>query len=155
MKLIPLKQWICDECGELIEKPEDGYIQFHYDENNDCDDIIIVHHYPKSPLKDKRKDGCYRYRFDLDLKSHLGEDGIAWMLSLLDWGPHIEREFKRLRTINIRKWVETFRRLHTPYYEEARLYWDLAEQDGYFDGANEVWPYIPDNLKTLIDRYGK
>jgi uncharacterized protein YlaI len=25
MKLKPLKQWICDSCGELIKKPEDGW----------------------------------------------------------------------------------------------------------------------------------
>ncbi len=23
MKLIPLKQWICDSCGGIIEKPEE------------------------------------------------------------------------------------------------------------------------------------
>jgi hypothetical protein len=34
--------------------------------------------------------------------------------------------------------VEFTRRLTVPYYEEAQLYWNQAEQDGLFDGANEI-----------------
>ena len=45
------------------------------------------------------------------------------------------------------------RRLTIPYYEEARLYWSRAEADGFFDGANEVWLYMPHNLEALIERY--
>ena len=29
MRLIPLKQWICDSCGEVIEKPEDGWLDLN------------------------------------------------------------------------------------------------------------------------------
>jgi hypothetical protein len=52
MKLVPLKQWICDTCGEVIERPNEGYVQF-VDSNNDgnYDDFVIVHHAAYSPLK--------------------------------------------------------------------------------------------------------
>ena len=33
MKLKPLKQWICDSCGELIKKPEDGWWEYLSDTN--------------------------------------------------------------------------------------------------------------------------
>ena len=26
--LVPLKQFICDECGTVIESPEDGYVEW-------------------------------------------------------------------------------------------------------------------------------
>ncbi|GEA17755.1 hypothetical protein [Moorella sp. E306M] len=155
MKLTPLRQWICDTCGEVIQKPEDGYVQFHQDENGNYDDFIIVHHYSASPLKGKFEKGCYRYDLDLDLKHFLGEKGLVRLLSLIDVGQHINPKLDKPRASNIRKWVNFVRRLQTPYYEEARLYWELAEQDGFFDGANEVWPYLPDTLKELIEKYSE
>lgn len=29
MPMKPLSQWICDICGEVIQEPKDGYVQFH------------------------------------------------------------------------------------------------------------------------------
>ena len=43
MKLIPLKQWICDTCGEIINSPEQGYFQFNVTDKK-IDYFIIVHH---------------------------------------------------------------------------------------------------------------
>jgi hypothetical protein len=28
MSLKPLQQWYCDRCGEIIEKPEDGWLHW-------------------------------------------------------------------------------------------------------------------------------
>lgn len=28
MELQPLKQWICDTCGEIIEAPHDGWLEW-------------------------------------------------------------------------------------------------------------------------------
>lgn len=154
MKLRPLRQWICDTCGEIIQKPEDGYVQFHKDENGHYDDFIIVHHYPASPYKDQSKEGCYRYNSDLDLEIYLGEQGLVQLLALIDPGQHKRKVLDKPYVSNIRKWVELVRRLHVPYYEEARRYWKRAEQDGFFIDANEAWPYLPKHLKMLIEEYG-
>ena len=45
------------------------------------------------------------------------------------------------------------RRMTVPYYEEARIYWDEAEADGFFADGNEYWIYQPITLKELIERY--
>lgn len=154
MKLELLKQWVCDVCGKIIEKPEDGYVQFHKDNNGKYDDFIIVHHLLASPRKNISQNGCYIYDLDLDLESFLGEKGIGYLLSFLDPGPYHVPDFKS-RVSNIRKWVELMRRLHVPYYEEARLYWNRASADGYFYDSNEIYIYSPENLKDMIEHYEK
>lgn len=35
MKLTPLKQWICDSCGGIIEKPKDGWWEYIHDMKSD------------------------------------------------------------------------------------------------------------------------
>lgn len=154
MKLKPLQQWICDTCGEIIECPEDGYVQFK-DGDMGYDNFIIVHHFSASPRKDNNTRGCYQYYADSSLKSFLEAGGLAHLLALVDPGEHKCYELKQPHTGDFRKWVDFVRRLQLPYYEEARLYWQKAEKDGFFSGANETWPYLSENLKLLIETYGK
>lgn len=149
----PLSKWYCDICGELIEKPEDGYVQFNRNNPNyNFDDFIIVHHYQASPLKEKRKNGCYKYHSDLDLISFLGDEGKVHLLSLLDkdlycnYNPHVQ-------AVNLRDWNDLFMRVQIPYYEEARRYWYKAMADGYFDDKNEFNLCLPENLKEIILKY--
>lgn len=151
MHLKPLQQWVCDTCHEIIEKPEDGYVQFHKDSNKLYDDFIIVHHKPESPLDNKN--GCYIYNFDVGLDECLGDNGKVYLLSLLDPGEYFTDPFRPM-TSNIRAWVEFFRRLQIPYYEEARQYWSRAMEDGFFGDCNEQWMYEPETLKLLIEKYG-
>ncbi|PRR70902.1 hypothetical protein [Clostridium thermopalmarium] len=153
MKLIPLKQWICDVCGEIIEKPEDGYVQWHRDSNMKIDDFIIVHHQSASPRK-CTSNGCYKYDSDSDLKSFLGEHGIVELHALLDPGPYHLPEYCK-QVADIRKWSDLYKRLQLPYYEEARKYWHRAMSDGYFGDSNEVYIYLPNNLKRMIEHYEK
>ena len=158
-KMEPLKQWICDTCHGLIRCPEDGYVEWLHGEDPPYNvrGFRIVHHAPASPRK---PDGdCYLYtkhagRNDLDLKGFVGPLGLVRLLSFIDVGPYHQREYGTHRVDDLRGWTEVFRRLHLPYYEEARLHWYKALEDGYFDGCNEVWLYMPETLKTLIERYG-
>lgn len=46
-----------------------------------------------------------------------------------------------------------FRRLFTPYFEEARQYIPDATDDGFYADANEMWPYIDSSLKSVIEEY--
>jgi len=54
-------------------------------------------------------------------------NGLAKLLAML--------QYKKLE--NPDELAEIIRRIHVPYYEEARLYWDTAKADGYFIDANE------------------
>lgn len=150
MKLIPGKQWICDACGEIIKEAKDGYVQWKCNkETGQIEDFVIVHHKSASP----RKNGsCYIYRLDSDLESFLGEHGLVELHSLVDPGEYHAREYKPLVS-NLRKWLDFYKRLQLPYYEEARQYWDKAMHDGYFGDANEIYIYLPNNLKAMIEHY--
>lgn len=151
MRLEPLNQWICDTCGEVINSTRDGYVQWDTNENDEIIDFIIVHHKPASPRKDTRA-GCYRYSKDKHIKEFLGEKGLVRLHSLLDPGQYHLPTF-RGGVSNIRGWSEFYKRLHLSYYEEARQYWGRAMNDGYFGGSNEIFIYLPDNLKGMIEHY--
>ena len=151
MKLRPLEQWICDVCGEVIECPKDGYVQWHRNSNSEIDDFVIVHHHTASPKKHTR-DGCYKYDSDSDLESFLGDHGKVELTALLDPGPNHLPKYTTM-VADIRKWIDFYKRLQLPYYEEARIYWDYASTDGYFGDSNEIYIYLPENLKRMIDHY--
>ena len=97
---------------------------------------------------------CLHYGIELfeGLKAFRGVDGKVRLLSLIDPGPDFRMEYRE-RIADMRLFLEFFRRVQIPYYEEARLYWGRAQADGYFAGANEIWTYLPRNLKTLIEEY--
>lgn len=151
MKLIPGKQWICDACGGVIEQPQDGYVQWHRNSNSQIDDFAIVHHISASPRK-HQSNGCYIYNSDSDLSSFLGAHGIVELHALIDAGPYHMPQYKPMVT-DIRKWSDFYKRLQLPYYEEARLYWNRAISDNYFGDSNEIYIYIPENLKRMIEHY--
>lgn len=109
--LKPLKQWICDTCGEIIESPEHGWLEWQQDENSKAFDFRIVHHVTYSP---HRPDGnCYQSD---ELHNHLtrfvGENGFASLLCFLDPGHHIRPDYAGPRVSDMRGFVELIRRLH-------------------------------------------
>lgn len=160
-KLKPLKQWICDECHEVIERPKDGWVHWRRERNDDdphgkVHDIRILHHMTASPRG--RPNGCYPERMELDMHLHhyLGPSGIVDLLSMMDVGTYHDpngRDVGKVR--DIRAWVEIFRRLHVPYYEQGRLFFDHGRRDGFLDGINEIALYLPRNLKALVDEYAE
>lgn len=158
MKLIALKQWVCDECRELIRKPEEGYVEWLTDENDIRYGFRIVHH---APVSSRHPDGnCYRYTgkcgsCDSSLEQFLGAGGIVKMLSFINLGSLHDDFNTEPKIKSSGEWVEFFKRLQVPYYEEARLYWHEAKEDGFFDGANEIKSYLPETLKELIESYGE
>jgi hypothetical protein len=165
MRLEPLRQWICDECHELIEHPDHGHLEWIVDSRERASGFRIVHHERRSPraieLESRATSmDCYRYarhprRHDLDLTQFLGPDGLVEMLAFLDPGPYHVPKFDGPRVRDVREFVEVFRRLHVPYYEEARLYWERARHDGFFVDMNEVLIFLPFTLKSLVEKYGR
>jgi hypothetical protein len=124
MPMIPLQQWICDECGEVIAKPEDGWLEWfesvHY--HIAPHGFRIVHHYNASPIG-----GCYytdrRRHSDILLSNNhlddfLGQEGLDYLLGFMasPWR----------RPANPAAFIDIIRRLHIAGYEEARLAPDQA-----------------------------
>ena len=161
--LKPLQQWMCDKCSGLIEKPADGWFEWLSGHQPDGSNIgahsfKIVHNAMSST---RGRAGCFHHddeydRSDNDLDHWVGPAGMIALLSMLDVGPIIDRHqsWAGPRVKNIREFTECFRRLMLPHYEEARLLFRAADADGFFDGANEILVYLPDTLKTIIQRSG-
>jgi len=156
-RLIPLKQWICDDCGELIEQPEHGYVEWQYDrESNTKHKFRIVHRGDHSPKKPK---DCFYSNAerggDTAMDSVLGDTGRVYLTSWLDPGEEFTGVNRR-SVKSLREWVVLFRRLQVPYFEEARLYFDRAVNDGRLGGANEIYFYLPDHgLKDILEEYAE
>lgn len=155
-KLKPLKNFICDTCGEIIESPDEGVLMWKYEIGSDRPhrDFKIVHHFRVSPLAESSpRDGCYYTgRFsDTDLSYFTGPEGLIHWMHLLDVGPVLDPEYTGPRVANLREWTEIYRRLYIPHYEEARLYFERAAVDGYFSDANEISIHL--DLDHLIDQY--
>ena len=124
----------------------------YMDAEGKIDKIRILH---KNNHVGNCKVGCdhdRRYSMSLPLESFLGDEGKVHFLSMIDPGPDFREDYRE-HIADKRLLLETFRRLQLPYYEEARLYWDKAKADGYFDGANEIWTYLPRTLKSLVEEY--
>lgn len=157
MELVPLRQWMCDTCGEIIESADDGYLEWVRDDENRAYDFRIVHRLSKSPRREHSAGGCYQHgspyrRQDASLDTFLGEDVLAHLLAFLDLG-QIDPEDTGPHVQSTRELVELVRRLMLPHYEEARLHWSDAQRDGFFDGANEVSPYSQRLLRSIVENY--
>ena len=142
MKLRPLEQFICDECGELIEKLEDGWLEWIDDYKNPIHGFRIVHASGTSPRRKSGKN-CY-YPESIGLcDGHLSHfstiDGLAILLSFFEKNLGTPKEL-----------AEIIRRLHIPHYEEARRYLERASSDGFIDNIDSSQA----DLKRVIEEYG-
>ncbi|MFC2164025.1 hypothetical protein ACFLT2_03385 [Acidobacteriota bacterium] len=160
--LEPLKQWICDACGEIIKSPSEGWVEWLSDGEdlnfNSCHRFRIVHDCNSSPRGYR---GCYTLPdtniCDNHLEYFLGEGGYLNLLNFLDPGPYFmkDEDYKGPSVRNMREFVEFMIRLTIPYYEEARLYFDEAIANEDLALGDDISAYHPENLKRLIEIYGK
>lgn len=158
--LEPLRQFICDECGQVIESPEDGYVEWEEVGEQDRRPIVrgfrIVHHARKSPLGGR--EGCYKYgdslyRMDMHLHHYL-ECAHQNMFSYLYLGQkHDPDNHIGCRIENFVEFTDFFKRLTIPYYEEARQYFTRAIRDGYVEDDNEIFLFTPERLRSIIEHY--
>jgi hypothetical protein len=145
-KMEPLRQWICDTCHEPVG-PDDGWLEWLEPETG-AYDFRITHH--------ERK--CQKHAYhddvgDMHLSTFLNAQGLQALLSMLDVGPLLDPDRTRTpATSDIPSLVEVIRRLHIPFYEEARLYFNAARQDGHFMD-NEVIIFFPKTCRRIIERY--
>jgi hypothetical protein len=154
---LPLKQWVCDTCHEVIEFPEHGYVEYKVDDDPFLrHSFRVVHQAPHSP---RRAGGanCYYSNSerggDWALADCLGPRGLILLTSWIDPGREFIREFKAPQVRDMRDWVVLMRRLHVPFYEEARFFFQQAHRDGNMGGWNDFSFYTPKGLQEILRRY--
>lgn len=152
-KLKPLEQFVCDTCGEVIADPEKGYVVWKSDDKLRAYGWKIIHQAAHSPGYPKRScDNDKSFFSSSALPDFLGPLGLVRCLAKIDVGPYHDREYDGHMVRDLREWTEFMRRLHLPFYEEARGYWSRASGD-YFQDVNEVRIYMPDYLKAMIEHF--
>jgi len=116
--------WICDDCGEPIERPEHGWMDYLRDAEGKAHSFRIIHHILHSP----RRDGqtcCYPEELqpeDCRLTDVLpdGPVGISFFLALLDPGRAGGGGRGHPPGAHLPDVIEVMRRLYVSGYEEAR-----------------------------------
>ena len=118
--------WICDSCGEVIEKPKDGVLEWICDTKVEGKPkgrgLRLVHQAAASPTWPDGKcgyDSDAQTVEDVSLEGYTGPDGLLFLLRLI-----AEEE------VPIEEVLEMIMRLHIPGYEWARLYADDAMAEG-------------------------
>jgi hypothetical protein len=147
VKLKPLKQWICDSCGEIIKKPENGWFEWYINDNTNIEEGFRIVHHQKACMyaaKSLRKQN--KLVADLNLTDVIGPNGLADSLFRIELS---EKGVYKIK--DLREFVEILRRLHVPYWEEARRYWDKAHKDGFHDACD----YGENALLSILNEYAE
>lgn len=146
---MPLTTWICDTCGGTIDNPGRAIVTWRDDHDLRAYEFLLVH---------KNIDGfncdpgsLAGFSSSLDLDGLLGVDGAAWLLALLSAGPLKEPSDFMPRVKDFDGFVDLFRRLHTPWYEEARQRFNEGSVRDQLSDANEVLPYTERVLKAIAE----
>lgn len=137
---LPVNEWICDTCAECVDvaggavawKEQGGKVVEYriYHNKHECD--------PKSQ----------GFRAWHHMKEFVGVNGVAYMTALLSNGPIMGGG---PTPVDQDAWVDVFRRIHIPYYEEARLHFSDDDVREYFSDSNEVYPYTQRGLKRIAE----
>lgn len=134
--LKPLEQWYCDVCGEVIERPRDGYVLWKQDDKLQVYDFTIIH---------KGKCDQKNYPCSMDVETFLGAEGFVYLTAFLSLGPiKVAAGSKWAKAFDMDEFVDFMRRMQTPYYEDARRLYDSEEMSERLGDANEVLPYLPE-----------
>lgn len=143
----PLSRWYCDTCSDLIEPVNRGYVIWKSTDEMKAVDFKIIH----QGQCDQDGYGCSQA-----LEDFLGEKGINHLLSFLSIGL-VKKNLGQSSALHgvgsLDEFVDFFRRVQTPYYEEARNNFKKPEFLDDFHDANEIAPYFPDELKKIVARY--
>jgi hypothetical protein len=151
MTMKPLQEWTCDRCHQLIREPSHGMVE--YEMIHDAQKhrgfekgLRLVHRLPHSPRDHERGCSFYIERWNADLPEYLGPDGLSELLLLLDRANSCE-------SADPAEVLELIRRLHIPYYEEARRYRGAAAGDNLLDGLDPRKFFFQEQLKAVVERY--
>lgn len=137
-----ISSWICDECGDAIESPTKGLLA--WDSVVRKSNFRIVH---------KGKCDVDQSQSTVELTSVTGLDGQVMLLSFLGYGPLMDAGSEPVRVTDLEEWVDVFRRLQSPHYEEARILYRRGDVQERLSDTNELFPYAQSTMKRLLDEY--
>lgn len=144
----PLEQWQCDSCGNIIEKVADGVLEW-IDQDGSVQEFKIVH---KRSCSHQIKHYDRKTR---ELENFVGPKGMPSIVLFFDSREEINPGRSSInKDQDMRELVELIKRLNLAYYEQARIYWTKATNNGFFTGGDTAWMYLPSTLKKLIGKYG-
>lgn len=143
--LEPLEEFICDECGEIIENPEDGWVEWivnYFDVEEkpyyEVSNFRIVHHSTSSPNKSCYYTDLYNDYEGNDSTEHLHrylkDKGLSRSLGLMRDYAKGSIEYKTKDDLVTH--LDLIRRVTIPYYEESRIYLENHYTD--FSGEGEI-----------------
>lgn len=143
--LKPLKQFVCDKSGEVIDITKDCYVEYLFHNLN--------HEIQYGFKIVNNKFSCYEMQLScsMEINDFLNGNYLNEAINKIEDNLYGD---KSKRIISIEEAVEIHqfkKRLTVPYYEEARLYFKYLDEEliAKFDGL----PYEPNNLKLIIDEY--
>lgn len=152
--LKPLEEFYCDTCGELIESPEEGYVVWKNNDELKDHGFIIIHQGKCDPGR-RGSASRDRYPCSLPLTDFLGVKGLVLLTSFLSLGK-VKANLKQdnvIKVADVDQFIDFFRRVQVPYYEEARTKFKEPELLDWYSDANEILPYLEDTLKSIIENY--
>lgn len=155
--LKPLEQWICDDCGELIESHDKGIVVWQQDFQTE----VYLHwgyrviHKRGQPNQEGCDGPAYRGWPWLDIGNLTGIEGLTRILAMQTLGPLKEKLEGpcKIGPKHSGELVDLIRRMQTPYYEEARTRFNNRDLMDWFSDNNEVAPYLPETLQQMIKDY--
>ncbi len=145
--MTPLTTWTCDTCREEITAPDLGIVVWRADGAFKAYDFKIVHQSGVNGQGGCDPGAGAGYVSNLNLPFLLGENGLAYLLSMLSAGPL--KGGGGITVSDLDGFVDLTRRLQTPWYEQARA--RFGDEDVQIDlaDASEVFPYLPETLKEI------
>lgn len=140
-----LKNWRCDVCGELINDVGKGYVIWK-DGPAGAHSFKIIHQ-QVCDKKDHTHSG--------PLGDFLGQRGLAYLTTFLSTGAlRVRHEASHAKTVADQdEFVDFMRRVQLEGYEAARQKFGSADLWHDMDDANELYPYLPENLQRIAKDY--
>lgn len=144
-----LGPWYCDVCGETIRTVDEGYVIWQDGPGGRSEGFLVIH----QGRCDSKKD----YPNSYALEDFIGADGLQQLLGFLSPGPLKlgslnSPERRPVPVGDLDEFVDFFRRMQTPGYEQARRrFFDEDVQAEYAD-SNEIYPYTEEAIEHILGK---
>jgi hypothetical protein len=142
-----LTSWCCDACGQQIEKADQGHVIWQWTGSLRYSGFKIIH---------KQRCNIEMYSSSAELSDFLGPRGVVYLTTFLSVGPIKlslgQRSDCFVDPMGMDAFVDLFRRVQVPYYEEARGRFARPALTGERDDQDESGRYLPETLRRMVER---
>ena len=155
----PFTKYVCDVCGETIDSSK-AMLQWAQQPTQASADNSYLEELKYIRICCKKK-SCYSPLENKAIRENLHSQGLQLddCLGSEKIDEVLTFPLGRIITTEMRKpFLEICRRLTLPYYEEARTFFSVANEDGFYHIGDYLKGYIcwsPEALKEIIQKYSK